>query len=232
MPRARHIRRRSTGRYTRVPSDRSHAPRLRRATSCSRPRERFASPTPSATIDVGYRGRPLPAVHGPRRARRSARSASASASSPPGPGLRLDIEGGEADRLYGDAWYRFIADCRAMLGVESGVSCIRPRGRGASPSTASSRRAGREPTIDDLRTARWAAGTATSTSGRSARATSRRPRSASARCCSRADYAGVDGADGATTSRCARTSRTSTRSSRAIRDPDVRRELPTTRTAT
>ena len=39
-------------------------------------------------------------------------------------GLRLDIKGAEADRLYGNAWYRFIADCRCALGVESGASAF------------------------------------------------------------------------------------------------------------
>ena len=39
-------------------------------------------------------------------------------------GLRLDLAAGEADRLYGDAWYRFMANCRCMLGVESGVSAF------------------------------------------------------------------------------------------------------------
>ena len=37
-------------------------------------------------------------------------------------GLRLDLSYHEADRLYGSAWTRFIAQCKAMLGVESGAS--------------------------------------------------------------------------------------------------------------
>jgi len=39
-------------------------------------------------------------------------------------GLRLDVATGEGDRLYGDDWYRFMADCRCVLGVESGVSAF------------------------------------------------------------------------------------------------------------
>jgi hypothetical protein len=39
-------------------------------------------------------------------------------------GLRLDLAAGEGDRLYGDDWYCFMANCRCMLGVESGVSCF------------------------------------------------------------------------------------------------------------
>jgi hypothetical protein len=37
-------------------------------------------------------------------------------------GLHLDLSYHEADRLYGTAWTRFIAQCKAMLGVESGAS--------------------------------------------------------------------------------------------------------------
>lgn len=37
-------------------------------------------------------------------------------------GLRLDIATGEGSRIYGDAWYKFVAQCRGMLGVEAGVS--------------------------------------------------------------------------------------------------------------
>ena len=41
-----------------------------------------------------------------------------------GSGLTLDIAGDEADRLYGDDWYRFIAGSRCLLGVESGASAF------------------------------------------------------------------------------------------------------------
>jgi len=34
----------------------------------------------------------------------------------------LDIDVSEQRRIYGKAWYEFIASCRCMLGVESGVS--------------------------------------------------------------------------------------------------------------
>jgi hypothetical protein len=82
---------------------------------------RFARPLEERTIDVGYRGRPLPAYfgHGAMEkqeiGRRFAELAGAS-------GLRLDLAAGEGDRLYGDDWYRFMASCRCVLGVESGVS--------------------------------------------------------------------------------------------------------------
>jgi hypothetical protein len=37
-------------------------------------------------------------------------------------GLRLDIETDEHHRIYGKSWYEFMANCRAMIGTESGVS--------------------------------------------------------------------------------------------------------------
>jgi hypothetical protein len=39
-------------------------------------------------------------------------------------GLRLDLATSEGERLYGDDWYRFIANSRCVLGVESGVSAF------------------------------------------------------------------------------------------------------------
>jgi hypothetical protein len=84
---------------------------------------RFAVSRERRTVDVGYRGRPLPAYlgHGAMEKHeiglRFGELAQAS-------GLRLDLAAGEHDRLYGDDWYRFMANCRCMLGVESGVSCF------------------------------------------------------------------------------------------------------------
>src|SRR5262249_993494 len=39
-----------------------------------------------------------------------------------GLGLQLDIETDEAKRIYGEPWLAFLGNCRAALGVESGVS--------------------------------------------------------------------------------------------------------------
>ena len=84
---------------------------------------RFAVPDRSRTVDVGYRGRPLPAYlgHGALEKHLIGERFAAIAV---GSGLRLDILGAEADRLYGDDWYRFLANCRCVLGVESGVSAF------------------------------------------------------------------------------------------------------------
>lgn len=84
---------------------------------------RFSKPDAQRTVDVGYRGRPLPAYlgHGAMEKHEiGVRFGELAASS----GLRLDLATGEGDRLYGDDWYRFMANCRCVLGVESGVSCF------------------------------------------------------------------------------------------------------------
>jgi hypothetical protein len=82
---------------------------------------RFTKPDGDRRIDIGYRGRKLSpymgqgsqekydiAVRFHRHAERS--------------GLKLDIESDESRRIYGDQWYQFLANCRAVLGVEAGVS--------------------------------------------------------------------------------------------------------------
>ena len=81
----------------------------------------FAKPDYARNIDVGYRGRQLKfymgkgsqdkyeiAVRFRERAMRL--------------GLKMDIETEDKKRLYGDAWYRSLGDCKACLGVEAGVS--------------------------------------------------------------------------------------------------------------
>jgi hypothetical protein len=100
------------GRYTRVPRIVSHYPgyvsdRLVQSAA------RLSKPPAERRVDIGYRGRLLPAHWGaaarekydigvefPRRAA--------------GAGLVLDIETDESKRIYGRRWYEFIADCRAM----------------------------------------------------------------------------------------------------------------------
>jgi hypothetical protein len=80
-------------------------------------------PLERRTVDVGYRGRPLPAYlgHGGMEKHEIGERFGDLAA---GSGLRLDVATREADRLYGDDWYRWMANCRCMLGVESGVSAF------------------------------------------------------------------------------------------------------------
>jgi hypothetical protein len=84
---------------------------------------RFTIPDAQRTVDVGYRGRPLPAYLG-RGAMEKHEIGVRFAELARDSGLRLDVATGEADRLYGDNWYRFMAKCRCVLGVESGVSAF------------------------------------------------------------------------------------------------------------
>ena len=110
------------GRYTSVPKLVSNIPGYV-SEDLLEAAERFAVRDRSRTVDVGYRGRPLPAYLGHGALEKhliGERFAALAAAS----GLRLDILGAEADRLYGDDWYRFLANCRCVLGVESGVSAF------------------------------------------------------------------------------------------------------------
>jgi hypothetical protein len=80
-------------------------------------------PDEQREMDVGYRGRPLPAYLG-RGAMEKHEIGVRFAELARGAGLRLDVAAREGDRLYGDDWYRFMANCRCVLGVESGVSAF------------------------------------------------------------------------------------------------------------
>ena len=100
---------------------------------------RFAKPDSQRAVDVGYRGRPLPAYLG-RGAQEKTLIGERFAELAAGSGLRLDIAGAEADRLYGDDWYRFLADCRCLLGRRVGRVRIRPGGRGVRGVRPAARR--------------------------------------------------------------------------------------------
>ena len=110
------------GRYTEVPRLVSNIPGYV-GDELVAAAERFAVPDEERTVDVGYRGRPLPAYLG-RGAQEKHVIGVRFAELAAGSGLRLDLAGAETDRLYGDDWYRFMANCRCVLGVESGVSAF------------------------------------------------------------------------------------------------------------
>ena len=82
---------------------------------------RFARPPSERSIDIGYRARTLPFYMG-RGAQEKSEIGRRFAELANGRGLRLDIATDESSRLYGDAWYGFLGSCRAVLGVEAGVS--------------------------------------------------------------------------------------------------------------
>jgi hypothetical protein len=73
------------------------------------------------TIDIGYRGRHLPYYMG-RGGQEKSEIGRLALERAPAADLTVDIDSSEESRLYGDDWYRFLANCRGVLGVESGVS--------------------------------------------------------------------------------------------------------------
>jgi hypothetical protein len=89
---------------------------------------RWYQPLEERPIDVGYRGRRLPFYMG-RGGQEKTEIADLFLARAAGSGLRLDIAVDESERLYGEAWDRFVAGSRATLGVEGGVSVIDLEGR-------------------------------------------------------------------------------------------------------
>lgn len=84
-----------------------------------RPRQ----PLAGRPLDVVYRGRSIPYWLGRLGQDKSliGREFLARAGST---GLRCDIAWTEADRIYGEDWYRFLSSSRSTLGTESGASIV------------------------------------------------------------------------------------------------------------
>ena len=70
-------------------------------------------------VGIGYRGRRLSPAYG-RLGRLKAEVGEVMRSEARRRHVSHDISIEESDRIYGDAWIRFIASCRCMLGSESG----------------------------------------------------------------------------------------------------------------
>jgi hypothetical protein len=88
--------------------------------------ELVGRPTPlpgDRLLDVGYRARDLPFWLG-RLGREKVEIATGVLERAPAYGLRCDISTREEDRIYGEAWNRFVASSRATLGTESGSSIV------------------------------------------------------------------------------------------------------------
>ena len=83
--------------------------------------QNFTKPDSERTVDVGYRGRKLPysMCRGSQEKHVIGVEFKERALSV---GLRVDIETDERERMYGNAWPRFLGNCKAVLGVEAGVS--------------------------------------------------------------------------------------------------------------
>lgn len=80
-----------------------------------------AKPIGERRVDIGYRARRLPYYMG-RGAQEKHEIGVRALEFLADEGLVLDIATHESARLYHDGWYRFLGDCRAVLGVEAGVS--------------------------------------------------------------------------------------------------------------
>lgn len=75
------------------------------------------------SLDVVYRGRSVPYWLG-RLGQDKIQIGREFRTRASSTGLRCDISWTEADRIYGDAWYRFLASSRTTLGTESGASIV------------------------------------------------------------------------------------------------------------
>jgi hypothetical protein len=108
------------GSHTRVPRIKTNLPGYVSEQMVS-DGERFGVADEERPVDIGYRGRPLPPYcghGGQEKYEIGVRFAELAKDSD----LVLDIGLEEEDRLYGEEWPRFLARCKGVLGVESGVS--------------------------------------------------------------------------------------------------------------
>ncbi len=160
-----------------------HAHRLCQRRSAGADAARFGKPDEQRTVDVGYRGRPLPAYLG-RGGQEKELIGRRFAELPPGPACASTSRALRPTGCTATPGTASSPTTRAVLGVESGASAFDLEGEIITEYrelVARGVQADRGRPEDARR-----AGTASSTCGRSARATSRPPRSASARCSSRA----------------------------------------------
>ena len=81
----------------------------------------MAKPDKDRMIDIGYRGRRLSFYMG-KGGQEKHEIAIGFLQRANGLDLKIDVESDEQCRIYGKGWYKFLANCRAVLGVEAGVS--------------------------------------------------------------------------------------------------------------
>ncbi len=89
--------------------------------------QKFSVPFRQRKIDVGYRAKALPAYFG-KLGRIKSELGDHFRSRMRGHDLRLDISTHSRDVLVGDAWLRFLGNCKFTLGCESGSSLLDARG--------------------------------------------------------------------------------------------------------
>ena len=107
--------------YTKVPKLVTHVPAYVSEDMVA-VADRLLVPEAGRPVDIGYRARPMPPYVG-RGGLEKVDIASGFLERARDSGLRLDIRIREEDRIYGEDWYRFMAESVGFLGTESGVSC-------------------------------------------------------------------------------------------------------------
>jgi len=110
---------------------------------------RFAKPEAERSIDLFYRGRPIAPYMG-RGIQEKYEIGERFAEAARDTGLALDVRLLEEERLYGDEWYRRMADSKGALGTESGASYIDLDDEVRTEYERLAGELGREPTIDEL----------------------------------------------------------------------------------
>jgi hypothetical protein len=83
---------------------------------------KVSKPDAERSIDVGYRGRQPFFGWSGKAVQEKHEIGVRFREMASGRGLSLDIETEEDKRIYGDHWLAFLANCRAVLGVEAGAS--------------------------------------------------------------------------------------------------------------
>jgi hypothetical protein len=106
--------------YTKVPKLRTYIPGYVSDEMLAWAAE-VVKPESERTVDIGYRGRISYHYMG-KAAREKHEIGLFFKERCNGSGLVLDIETEESKRIYGRQWIEFLANCRATLGVEAGVS--------------------------------------------------------------------------------------------------------------
>lgn len=97
--------------------------------------ERFHKPYLKRNKDISYRARELPYYMG-KEAQEKVDIAKEFKKRLEGKNYKLDIEYTEQSRLYGDDWHKLMADSRAVIGVEAGVSIFDIDGEAMKAYTA------------------------------------------------------------------------------------------------
>ncbi|MBO4646837.1 MAG: glycosyltransferase [Lentisphaeria bacterium] len=105
------------------PPELAGRPRFRRMlTGYVTPKLRALKSSSERTVDIGYRGSIQPIGFGRLSYEKRSIGLDTAARLAGRPDLKLDISSEWEDRFEGDAWFGFLGNCKAILGVESGAS--------------------------------------------------------------------------------------------------------------